>query len=914
MFSYLFNNNIVAPRPTDNSIEFGLLLKGGRVNEILALLRQPNHNINVNNLYSGYRPLHYACRIGSIELVLELLTQGAELCSEEYSKSIDGNYPIHIATIHGQRLIIEVLIRSGSDPSIPNDDGKIPLELTDSIDIKNLLLKDRNVHKSMSSLFSPMGVIRHEMVLLSAEKEKLDQNQHQQQQQDQDQDSILPLKLPYNTPNPLQISPTNGSPFKSKFSNDNMMMDSPFIRRETVRPIQDTPTKSDDYAGNLSNDLSSPSRDESYSAAWSPMLSHDKSKGLMEMALSLSSQKSDFSNIGAPPIDTYVNVNINNRRYSHEGTPRSQDNDEDAEMKVAILDAAKDTAESIRGSIDRWNNTRYIVQACQNMDKEKTKLIKINNLLQADPKLTSYRLNKLGDNISNLDGWCPMHCAAYYNRIDVVQVLLDNGASTWSRDLQGRTPLHIAAERGHEEMCEFLKEQMSKERNIVPIGENAPTDLGGTTPLGWAAIGSAARSHIDSKGVKDSMKKLLFSPGDKTILPRTPRSNRGGKSPWKAPGAIDRENLVFGFSEANGWKESMEDRICISCPVPGRPAWSFFAVLDGHGGSYVASYLAENLPHILVNEVTISTAPNTSPETIVEDAETTVTMLENLLMRVCATAEKRLADDPYLKVEILKSGNYSTPHDSSGSTGTLCLISSNYIAVANIGDTRAVRAHRDPAATSPLHISAIPMSRDHKFNIPEERARAIAAAATVTIIGDPTQYSNEDDIKYQVECPKYKGGGDKLRMSRSFGDFWLKNNKELHEDQQAVVAIPEIIIHTRSADDAFLVIACDGIFDVMNNDEVVNFIADKVGYNSFGGPVGGATPNIVADSCYSLLEHCVQLGAYDNLSCIVIMLGPPNTIRRRSTSPTHTPIQSLASTFAAKLEFESPIPGEKAHK
>jgi serine/threonine protein phosphatase PrpC len=581
-------------------------------------------------------------------------------------------------------------------------------------------------------------------------------------------------------------------------------------------------------------------------------------------------------------------------------------------MRQAILDAATETVESLRGSIDRWNNTKYIVQSCQNMDKEKNKLKKIATLLQADPKLASYRLNKLGDNISNLDGWCPIHCAAYYNRIDVAQVLLEHGASAWSRDLQGRTSLHIAAERGNEEICEFLKEQMAKERNVMPIGENAPTDLGGTTPLGWAAFGSASRTRKDSTGVKDSMKKLLFSPGDKTILPRTPRSNRGGKSPWKAPGTIDRENLVYGYSEANGWKESMEDRICISCPVPGRPAWSFFAVLDGHGGDYVASYLAENLPHILVNEVTLATAQNTTPETIVEDAETTVHLLENLLTKVCATAEKRLAEDPYLKIEVLKSGSFSAPHDSSGSTGTLCLVTSNYVAIANVGDSRAVRAHRDPSSTSPTQIAARPMSRDHKFNIPEERARAVAASAVVSIIGDPSQYRNEDDIQYQVECPKYKGGGDKLRMSRSFGDFWLKNNKELPEDQQAVVAIPEIVIHTRSTEDAFIVLACDGIFDVMNNDEVVNFIADKVGYNSFGGPVGGATPNIVADSCYSLLEHCVQLGAYDNLSCIVIMLGPPHTIRRRSTSPTHTPIQSLASTFAAKLEFESP--GEKGAK
>ena len=878
MFSYLFNNNFVAPRPTDHK-EFSVLLNDGRVNEILTLLRKNNHGIEINTLYDGYRPLHYACRIGSIELVLELLTQGALV--DENAKSIDGNFPLHIATIHNQRLIVEVLIRSGADTSLPNGDGKIPVELTDSIDIKNLLLKDRKVQKSMSSLLSPIGIVRQEMQLLSVERTVIEG-----QQENIDFTLSSPPMLNNSLLNISQSS-SDSSAFKTSFNVDDEIMGSPVLRRESVRPISDTPTKYDEYNTKLSAELSSPSRDESYSAAWSPQLSHiDRNRiRLGSDTIVTSNNKLDLTSIGPPPTDNFLTSSA--RRLSKEGTPRSQGQEEDNDLALSILDAAKETIDHFRGSNARWNNAKSIIQACQDDRKDptrfKNKLQRASLLLQSDPKLANYRLTKLGNNCSNLDGWCPLHCAAYENNIDAAKLLIEHGASTWSRELLGRTPLHIAAERGLESMCEFLKEKMAEEKKVVPIGENAPTDLGGTTPSGSAAIGSAFRNER----LNNSMKKLLFSPGDKTVLPRTPRSTRGGKSPWKAPGAIDRENLVFGHSEANGWKESMEDKICISCPVPGRPAWSFFAILDGHGGDYVASFLKDNLPSILVNEITLAAVPNT-PQNIVDDMETTPMLLENILMKVCASAEKQLSEDPYLKVEVReKSGNLYTPHDSSGSTGCLCLITSNYVAIANVGDSRAVRAQRDPSSPTPMHISAIPMSRDHKFNIPEERERAIASGSNVAIIGDPQSYTNEEDIKYEVDCPRYKDGEDKLRMSRSFGDFWLKGNKDLPEHKQAVIAVPDITIHIRSVDDAFLIIACDGIFDVMTNDEVVKFIAEKVGYNSFGGPVGGTTPNSVAEVCYSLLETCMNKDAHDNLSCIVIMLGQPQT-RRRSASPTES--------------------------
>lgn len=39
----------------------------------------------------------------------------------------------------------------------------------------------------------------------------------------------------------------------------------------------------------------------------------------------------------------------------------------------------------------------------------------------------------------------------------------------------------------------------------------------------------------------------------------------------------------------------------------------------------------------------------------------------------------------------------------------------------------------------------------------------------------------------------------RLRMTRSFGDFYLKCNKELPRDQQAVVAVPEVRVHARNS-------------------------------------------------------------------------------------------------------------------
>lgn len=54
-----------------------------------------------------------------------------------------------------------------------------------------------------------------------------------------------------------------------------------------------------------------------------------------------------------------------------------------------------------------------------------------------------------------------------------------------------------------------------------------------------------------------------------------------------------------------------------------------------------------------------------------------------------------------------------------------------------------------------------------------------------------------------------------LALSRAIGDFEFKKSADLAPEQQIVTAFPDVVTHEISDDDEFLVIACDGMFDVL---------------------------------------------------------------------------------------------------
>ena len=58
-------------------------------------------------------------------------------------------------------------------------------------------------------------------------------------------------------------------------------------------------------------------------------------------------------------------------------------------------------------------------------------------------------------------------------------------------------------------------------------------------------------------------------------------------------------------------------------------------------------------------------------------------------------------------------------------------------------------------------------------------------------------YNNSETL-YEVSTMKFQKGTRRLRMSRSFGDYYLKQNEDLPSEKQAVTAVPDIVVSPRS--------------------------------------------------------------------------------------------------------------------
>ncbi|XP_020085336.1 probable protein phosphatase 2C 30 [Ananas comosus] len=147
--------------------------------------------------------------------------------------------------------------------------------------------------------------------------------------------------------------------------------------------------------------------------------------------------------------------------------------------------------------------------------------------------------------------------------------------------------------------------------------------------------------------------------------------------------------------------------------------------------------------------------------------------MDELAMTACACG--RLGSPP---CRCERSGIKS---DIVGSTAVVALVSRSRLLVANCGDSRAVLSRRG---------RAIPLSVDHKPDRPDELARIEAAGGRVIYVNGARVHGI-------------------LAMSRALGDKYLKPE---------VISDPEIKVVERTAEDEFIILASDGLWDVLSNE------------------------------------------------------------------------------------------------
>jgi len=249
----------------------------------------------------------------------------------------------------------------------------------------------------------------------------------------------------------------------------------------------------------------------------------------------------------------------------------------------------------------------------------------------------------------------------------------------------------------------------------------------------------------------------------------------------------------------------MEDAACVTLLQHPLENYALFGVFDGHGGSVVSRYAARELPKRLQ-----SCALESMLDT--QDAQN---FPETVIRNALVTLDEGLRRDGEGEPGFLHVAGGGKPIESSvrnafglmGSTAVVAMVECDgppesskplQVTVANLGDSRAIVCRAGVA---------LPLSDDHKPDLPTERARIENAGGSVGAVG-----------------PCYRIDGWGLNLSRALGDFHYKAREDLLASEQKVSAEPDVKVLQVTPEDEFLFLGCDGIFELNSNQDVVDLI------------------------------------------------------------------------------------------
>ncbi|KAE8668535.1 putative protein phosphatase 2C 70 [Hibiscus syriacus] len=316
----------------------------------------------------------------------------------------------------------------------------------------------------------------------------------------------------------------------------------------------------------------------------------------------------------------------------------------------------------------------------------------------------------------------------------------------------------------------------------------------------------------------------------------------------------ENDRVRYGLSSMQEWRATMEDA---HAAYPDLDAsTSFFGVYDGHGGKVVAKFCAKYLHQkVLKHEADTAGDIRTSTQgaffrlfnlimfmmrgqrgwrelAILGDKINKFTGMIEGLIRSPRRGDSNGKVDNWAFEEGPHS-DFSGP--TSGSTACVAVVRNNQLIVAKAGDSRCVISRKGQAYN---------LSRDHKPDLKAEKERILKAGGF-------------------IHAGRVNGS---LNLARAIGDMEFKQNKFLSAEKQIVTANPDINIVELCDDDDFIVLACDGIWDCMSSQMLVDFIHEQLKSESKLSVV-----------CERVLDKCLAPSTAtgegcDNMTMILVQL------------------------------------------
>jgi serine/threonine protein phosphatase PrpC len=358
--------------------------------------------------------------------------------------------------------------------------------------------------------------------------------------------------------------------------------------------------------------------------------------------------------------------------------------------------------------------------------------------------------------------------------------------------------------------------------------------------------------------------------------------------------------VKYGVSTMQGWRVHMEDaHICqphlyaqegggpdaVKVELPGH---ALFAVFDGHGGSFAAEYAGTNFCRVLSRQPDfvqyakfVQERPTNEPTNDTERAQylrAGLELLENALKAAFIDCDREILLALQGKLEPEAHAPYHAPQPHSeinpvldqvavpppqpqpqpnddedpGTTIVVAVVTPEWVVCANAGDSRAV--------FSKSGGKAVPLSYDHKPDDEAEEKRIREAGGYVAggrVEGDLAVSRGLGDYRFKEPKTVLMGAA----AATHFANANNHSENMILPENQKVSPLPDVVTQNRHKNnDEFIIIACDGIWDVQTNYEGIKSVADIF--------ADGETDLGLA--CEEVLDMCLAYGSKDNMTAMIL--------------------------------------------
>lgn len=261
---------------------------------------------------------------------------------------------------------------------------------------------------------------------------------------------------------------------------------------------------------------------------------------------------------------------------------------------------------------------------------------------------------------------------------------------------------------------------------------------------------------------------------------------------------------MYATHTIQGLRPYNEDRVSISSNLDGNNTEirniDYFALFDGHGGNEISEYLKNELIEYIIKY----------------KSDIKSNSFNDYIIKTFDIIQKKLT-------------NYHIKSKICGSTALISILynynKKQYVKIINLGDCRAIICNSNNIAI-PLSVDHKPMSYNEYYRIKEMK-------------GNITIEEGDD--------PRICG----MAVSRAFGDL----------DAKPYVSHEPDIYNYEITSEKFIVLGCDGVWDVLSNQDVVDFVLFEL----------KRTKNL-KKICKKLTQYALDKGSQDNITVIIVLV------------------------------------------